>query len=414
MPNADLDLILRKEVEKIFGKSIKDKPDSELLSDRISEEIREQISSQTIRRFWKLIQNGSNISPQTKDIFCRYIGFNDFKAFAENVQNNRVNTYDFSFLGNWQTISKYDKPLEDSVYWHSKLNQSFASFVLTNPSIFEEFSKAMNKNEVVLKYIISYHPMYDNLAKEWYFRGLRLFIRNAKETHYHLFGANMEFLRCVFTQKTDELERFATQIERLLPQIRQKYGVIWSLEARSLSALLYYYNVLGNQQKVSQLKNEILGFVERHRGQRFEIDDYKIFVFFVSDMLNVYGFHELSYRIQQRYPLEESPSILWENGYEEAIKIVRSWTLFCEENLAESRKIFNDIDVNRLNFDFKKYFTIQYHLLALGFCLQNNNTKRLKIRKQLTEIIDETGLVCFEDFLKDTFENRSFLAKTKI
>ncbi|ATA75167.1 hypothetical protein [Capnocytophaga sp. H2931] len=111
MPNADLDLILRKEVEKIFGKSVKDKRDSELLSDRISEEIREQISSQTIRRFWKLIQNGSNISPQTKDIFCRYIGFNDFKAFAENVQNNRVNTYDFSFLGNWQTISKYDKPL---------------------------------------------------------------------------------------------------------------------------------------------------------------------------------------------------------------------------------------------------------------------------------------------------------------
>ncbi|WP_172917330.1 hypothetical protein [Capnocytophaga canis] len=412
MQDLELDLILQKEVEKIFGKTMGDKFDCEQLSAQISTEINEYISYQTIRRFWRLIESKNKVSLQSKNILCRYIGFNDFSTFSENIRNKHTDTYNFSFLANWQNISKYDNPLDDSVYWHNKLSQSFASFVLTNPPIFEEFSKVMNKNEVILKYIISYHPMYDNLAKEWYFRGLKLFIRNAKELHYHLFYANIQFMRCVLTMQNNDYEYFANQIETLLPKIRHKYGVIWSLEARSLSALLHYYDTLGNDEKVSQLERETLNFVQIHRNLKFEIDDYKIFVFFISDMLNIYGFHHLSHRIQEKYVFKESPSILWENGYEEAGKIVKSLTLFYQEDYTESKKIFQTIDVNKLNFDFKKYFTIQYLLLALGFCPQNNNTKRHKIRKQLTQIIDETGLIYFENFLKGTFEKHSFSTKT--
>jgi hypothetical protein len=181
MKDSELDHLLQKETEKVFGKTINDKFDCELLSTQISIEINENISYQTIRRFWKLIESKNNVSLQSKNILCRYIGFNDFDDFEKNIKHSDTNTYNFSFLANWQNVKNYDEPLENSIYWHDKLSQSFASFILTNASIFEDFAKTMNKNEVILKYIISYHPMYDNLAKDWYFRGFRLFIRN----HYH-------------------------------------------------------------------------------------------------------------------------------------------------------------------------------------------------------------------------------------
>jgi hypothetical protein len=224
-------------------------------------------------------------------------------------------------------------------------------------------------------------------------------IRNTKEPHYHLFSANIEFMRCVFTQKKEEYYFFVNQIENLLPKIRNKYGVIWSLEARSLSALLYYYHTLGNSEKVSQLESEILTFVESNQSKKFEIDDYKMFVFFILDMLNVYGFHLLAHQIQEKYFLKSSPSVLWGNSYEEAVKIVRSSTLFHHKNYIEAKTLFQTIDLNRISFDFKMYFTIQYNFLALGFCSENNYSKRNKIIKQLEQIIDETGLVYFKNFL---------------
>lgn len=57
----------------------------------------------------------------------------------------------------------------------------------------------MHTNEVGMKYIISYHPMYDNLTKDWYFRGLNLFVRNAKELNYKLFEATLLFMKSVCT-----------------------------------------------------------------------------------------------------------------------------------------------------------------------------------------------------------------------
>ncbi|WP_264846846.1 hypothetical protein [Capnocytophaga catalasegens] len=56
-----------------------------------------------------------------------------------------------------------------------------------------------------MKYIISYHLMYDNLAKDWYFRGLNLFVRSAKKLHYKLFETILLFMKLVWTCKEGNL-----------------------------------------------------------------------------------------------------------------------------------------------------------------------------------------------------------------
>jgi hypothetical protein len=238
MSKINIDILLQREVEQVFGQQISDKYACEILSDAIQKTISESISYQTIRRYWHLTKSQNTISIQSKNKLCRYIGFKDCYTFNQFIESKSSN---WNIINDWFSISEQDAPLENSNYWHNKLSQSFAQFILTDENIFDSFSKSLHNNEVALKYIISYHPVYDNLAKGWYFRGLHLFIRNAKEIHYKLYEVTLLFMQSVFALNDDAQPNYIYQIETLLPKVRNKYGIVWPLEARALSSLLYYY-----------------------------------------------------------------------------------------------------------------------------------------------------------------------------
>jgi hypothetical protein len=252
MVELDFDKLLKSEVEQVFGQQISDKYACEILSNTIQKTISENISYQTIRRYWHLTTLQNAISIQSKNILCRYIGFKDFNNFIQYIKSKtrKENTTNWNIIKDWYSINEQDAPLENVNYWHNKLSQSFAQFILTDEYIFDSFSKSLHNNEVALKYIISYHPMYDNLAKGWYFRGLHLFIRNAKEIHYNLYELTLLFMQSVFTLKDNEQINYINQIEMLLPKVRKKYGIVWPLEARALSSLLFYFKSQNNEKKV--------------------------------------------------------------------------------------------------------------------------------------------------------------------
>ena len=137
----DFDNILKNEVEQIFSQSINDKRACELLSFSIQREIKENISYQTIRRYWNLAKSVNPVSLQSKNILCRYAGFNDFDNFIEYFTTNKETAKgaDWNIIKDWYTVRYNDKPLNDSVYWHDKLSQTFAQFILTNEFVFDSF-----------------------------------------------------------------------------------------------------------------------------------------------------------------------------------------------------------------------------------------------------------------------------------
>ena len=391
----DFDYILKNEVEQVFSQSINDKRACELLSLRVQQEIKENISYQTIRRYWNLVKSVNPISLQSKNILCRYVGFTDFDNFIEYFTTKKETTKgaDWNIIKDWYTVRHNDKPLEDSVYWHDKLSQTFAQFILTTEFVFDSFSKAMHTNEVAMKYIISYHPMYDNLAKNWYFRGLNLFIRNSNELHYKLFEAILLFMGNAVICKNENLSFYAEQIEFYLPKVRKKYGVVWSLEARSISCLLYYFKLIDNKKRFNELKQDCLELATKKADERFEVDNNDLFVLFVSDYCNMFQLSDLSIELQEIQPINFKEKKLWQNGYETASLIIKAVTLFLNNRKNESFILFEQIELTNLNFDFRKYFSIQYRLLELGFCTKAD--KKNKIKYEIQKLVNETELVYF-------------------
>lgn len=397
----DFDKILKSEVEQLFGQAIKDKYACELLSTQIKKEISENISYQTIRRYWHLTTLQNAISLQSKNILCRYIGFKDFVQFSNHIKEktNQNNTTNWTIIKDWYTINQYDEPLENSIYWHDKLSQTFAQFILTDEYVFESFTKAMHTNEVALKYIVSYHPMYDNIAKDWYSRGVNLFVRNSNIIHYKLFETCLHFMQLVFTCNEKELTTNVKQIENLLPNVRKKYGTVWPLEARAMSSLLYFYKLNHDENKHNELKSYCFDLLTKNTNTTFEIDNKEIFIFLLADYCNVYQMQEISLELQNKYPLQFTENALFKNGYNNASNIVKAMTLFLNDEKTSAKKLFETIHLQNLNFDFKKYFSIQYHLLALGFCSKKANAKKEKTKQVINQLIDETGLIYFKKLI---------------
>ncbi|MDO4229976.1 MAG: hypothetical protein Q4C98_09190 [Capnocytophaga sp.] len=415
MENLDFNQLLRQEVEQVFGQKITDKPTSQWLSAQIQKEINESITYQTIRRFWGIIDTKKKAKKEekegekketkpflhTKNVLSRYVCYKNFDAFCEykRAKQNKELTTNWNIIKDWFSIKKHDNPLADSQYWHDKLSQVFAQFILTDETIFDSFCKAMHQSEVAMKYIISYHPMYDNLAKDWYFRGLNLFVRNSKELHYKLFEAILLFKKSVYTCQEANLPQQKQLIEELLSEVRKKYGTIWVLEARAMGCLLYFYKKTNDETAFNRLKNACFELLERHKEVIFELDNYDIFVFMLSDYCNVWQMPEISRQLQEKYSLYFADKALWRNGYNHAATLVEATTLFLTNEFSEAQKRYETIHIHQLNFDFKDYFTIQYQLLALGFCNKTASERKEKIKTTILHLIDQTGLLYFEKLI---------------
>lgn len=401
MEKFDFDDLLKTEVEQIFGQKISDKHACELLSTRIQKEIGENIGYQTLRRYWQLMTLKNAISIQSKNILCRYVGFKDFEKFSNYIKtkSNKETATNWNIIKDWYSINDQDEPLANNHYWHNKLSQAFAQFILTDKAVFESFCKAMHTNEVAMKYIISYHPMYDNIAEDWYFRGLHLFVRNAKELHYKLFEVTLLFMKAVMTKSESNIENLIKNIENLLPKIRKKHGVIWALEARVYSCLLYFYKSQNDEKKFNELKNECFQLLIKNSNSVFETDNKDVFIFILSDYCNIYQMQEISDILLSDYSLYFSENALWKNGYNNASIIVKTMSLFLNYHISEAKKLFKTIHLQNLNFDFKTYFTIQYQLLSLGFCTKNATSKKQKIKNSILQLTQETGLLYFESMI---------------
>ncbi|GIZ15829.1 hypothetical protein RCZ15_01710 [Capnocytophaga catalasegens] len=65
------------------------------------------------------------------------------------------------------------------------------------------------------------------------------------------------------------------------------------MEARAMSYLLYFYKKTNNEVKFKALKDECFVLLVKHKDIIFELDNYNIFVFILSDYFNVWQMYEI-------------------------------------------------------------------------------------------------------------------------
>ena len=79
---------LLKEVERKYGREVHTSTDFESLSVVIEREIKEYISSATLKRLWGYVSLRPAPRVATLDVLCRFIGFPSFNAWREELKHS--------------------------------------------------------------------------------------------------------------------------------------------------------------------------------------------------------------------------------------------------------------------------------------------------------------------------------------
>lgn len=75
--------LLKQEVERTFGRKLKEARDFEELSHLLLSHTRERLSPTTLKRFWGYLKNEKvQIRPHTLDVLARFVGYKDFEDFC--------------------------------------------------------------------------------------------------------------------------------------------------------------------------------------------------------------------------------------------------------------------------------------------------------------------------------------------
>ena len=75
--------ILKQEVERTFGRKLKEARDFEELSHLLLSHTRERLSPTTLKRFWGYLKNEEvQTRPHTLDVLAWFVGYKDFEDFC--------------------------------------------------------------------------------------------------------------------------------------------------------------------------------------------------------------------------------------------------------------------------------------------------------------------------------------------
>lgn len=89
MPNTIPEIaFLLKEVERKYGREVHTSTDFESLSVVIEREIKEYISSATLKRLWGYVSLRPAPRVATLDVLCRFIGFPSFNVWREELKHS--------------------------------------------------------------------------------------------------------------------------------------------------------------------------------------------------------------------------------------------------------------------------------------------------------------------------------------
>ena len=81
--------ILKQEVERVFGRQLKEARDFEQLSHLLLSHTRERLSPTTLKRFWGYLKNEEvQTRPHTLDVLARFVGYKDYADFCSHADSS--------------------------------------------------------------------------------------------------------------------------------------------------------------------------------------------------------------------------------------------------------------------------------------------------------------------------------------
>lgn len=403
---------LKREVEFLFGRKIISTKDCEQLQQEIKNfSLNASLGLNTIRRCFNVIKTKTALSQYSLDVFSHYCGYENYNHFLSASPKSK----DYQEPLNLSLIETLYRDsvgeVESTIF--RKLHLEIFEAILTNPKIFESVFPKLVHYPVFQEYVLSFHPLIDKLNQEWYMRAIRIFTRRSNISHLKVFGLAMDFLRLFLNNDLENCDTLINEMSKLEQQLSKEYPYLVWPQARLLSSAYIYYNYIGKEALANDYKQKIKHTYSAlqstgKKTSQHEQENSHDFLMCVCDYLSIAGDSEFVGQLLEEcgatFKNGHSRESRLYNPYKIIVSIFKAEYLFHSGKKQEAKEMMKQIELSKLTFEFKNFYTLRYLLLKMELSKSKSTTQFKILKKQATSLIKELGYKRFQKQLNAIFK----------
>jgi hypothetical protein len=383
---------LIKSIENTFGDKILYSKDCIYLSEDIYEKIQIKISAQTLRRFYGFINDGVQISISTLNYLAEYCGFENYQNFTQlYVMNSKnVDSKDIKYIKLFYSINP--KNSNSDINYHNA-SKNIAKVLLGDSNLLNCTSTFLAKNKSAQVYFFERFPYIDGLSSGYSIH-LSKYLKEKNDYESRLFGMCLLYFGYVMSK--DSKRSDIIKLINTIPE-EQVYHP-FPLARKFVSNILEYYLNKDQLELERWIKLSIKEASNTSKWKR-ELINFPYFQFILADVLNlierpneareVIEICELDYKRLPDFSLDE--------GYIEALDLIKAINLFQLGKISESKRILKRIHSKDIIFIMHDYFQIQRLKIELKMIKSYTSIKYQTKEKELNRLIDKTKFYFFLD-----------------
>lgn len=388
---------LKHQIQLRYGNEILFSKDCEQLSVDIFEITSIKISAQTLRRLFGFINDGVQISNSSINFLAQYCGFENYEDFLKynNTKVLEVDSKDIKYIKLFYSITPNGSGLDENYHNASK---NLAKLLLKNDSLLASTSTFLAKNKSAQIYFFERFPFIDKLASGYNLH-LKKYLEQKKNKESLLFGNCLLYLGYALSKDNKR-----STLLKYINSIKFDENTIHPFPL----ARLYVSNILENYLNNDSV--ELEKWISRSLKQAYvlnkskkEFVNFPYFQFILADVLNLIERPQEASEVLEICELDYKrlPDFSLDEGYIEALDLIKAINLFQLGKVSESKRILNRIHSKDIIFIMHDYFQIQRLIIELKM-IKTKSSKKYQLKEiELNRLINKTKFYFFlENFLK--------------
>jgi hypothetical protein len=385
---------IKDSIETSFGKKIMYSKDCIELSEDIYKKIQVKISFQTLRRLFGFIKDGVKISNTSLHYLSLYCGYESFENFKDDYQKpiELVDDKDIKYIKLFFSI-KTSSSQQDENYHNASKN--IALLLFKNKALLNATSTFLSKNTTAQIYFFERFPFIDELSSG-YALHLKKYLNEKKNAEAQLFGNCLLYFGYALSNN---------------PLRSKIITIINSIELDPTThpfplGRKYACNILENylNKNTTELERWIgLSIKEaiNINKRKNEFNNFPYFQFILSDVFNLIDRPNEAKEMIEICELDYKrvPDFTLDNGYLEALDLIKAINLVKLNKTADAKRILNRIKSTDIVFIMHDYFLIQRLLIELQLIKLKDSKKHEKLFLEIKSLIDKRKFYFFIDKL---------------
>ncbi len=390
-------ILLRQQVEMVYGKPILYSYECESLSNQIKITTGLDISAQTLRRMWGFIKDGVAISKRSEQIVLKYVGIDEVKTLLKIKSKDSLITSEEKVLADFMKQFYEVESVNEEDINYLTANYKIFIKVISSEAMLAYLGPYFAKHPIAQVYFFEKAPYFDGICGS-YQHYFKMYLKQKKTAEAQLFGHCVLHFAAFMQGHPNLGEKLLKKINAIDDSLSSHSFPV----ARKVMANLTQGFMNHDKKQIDTWTKIAFQWHNKVKPSSKRESYFPFYPFVVADAFNLIGNYEMALQMIEIGELDymRFKDVAFNNGFYESLDIIKAIALFGTGKKDHAKRMFARIDEANLSFLTRKYFIIQKKIIELALCTHTTSKKFISLKKEINDLIQATGFVFFKQILK--------------